>query len=59
MLEGVWVSANIMASSIYDALEWSKENIQPLGIAVTNINDQVVDSNCVYYMNEKGESVRW
>ena len=29
MLEGAWVSADIKAPSIYDALDWAQTNIQP------------------------------
>ena len=29
MLDGAWVSADIKAPDIYDALDWAKVNIQP------------------------------
>lgn len=36
-LDGRWVSFMMLATSIYDALDWTKSNVQKTGVCATKI----------------------
>lgn len=52
--DGVWVAFVMLSTSIYEALDWIKENVQERGVCATKIEDYVEPEEECYW-----DRMRW